>query len=131
MLRNLLLLLSTAVGEVMAMDGRFLDLSANVMVHVEAIIVTTLITTARVYKRESPLLPALCYEHCSKYAILRSRYLHLSRLANQCLEQTRLSTSQRPMARFQQYAGLSALLSKIVRGAFQLILQIQEWKLVV
>jgi hypothetical protein len=39
MLQNLLLLLSIAVGEIM------------VMVHVEAIIVTTLITTARVYKR--------------------------------------------------------------------------------
>ena len=51
MLRNLLLHLSTAVDKIMVVDGRFLDLSTNVMVHVEAIIVTTLIATARVYKR--------------------------------------------------------------------------------
>jgi hypothetical protein len=75
MLRNLLLLLSTAVGEIMAVDGRFLDLSTNVMVHVEAIIVTTLITTARVYKRTKQPLPAEYYEPCSKCITPRSHCL--------------------------------------------------------
>jgi hypothetical protein len=87
MLRNLLLLLSTAVGEIMAVDGRFLDLSTNVMVHVEAIIVTTLITTARVYKRQIQL-PAVCYAFCGKCIIPRSHYLHLTRLADQYMSGT-------------------------------------------
>ena len=67
-LRSLLLLLSTAVGEIMAVDRRFSDLSTNVtMANVEAIIITTLITTARVDKRQIVVpLPEVCYENCSK-----------------------------------------------------------------
>jgi hypothetical protein len=51
----------------MAVDRRFLDLSTNVMVEVEAIIITTLITTAQIYKRQiiSPL-PQVCFEDCRK-----------------------------------------------------------------
>jgi hypothetical protein len=83
MLRNLLLLLSTVVGEIMAVDGRLLDLSTNVTVHVEAIIVTTLITTARVYKRQTQQsFPQECYEDCSKYIIPKSHYSHLVRLVD-------------------------------------------------
>src|SRR5437763_11404088 len=84
-LRSLLLPLSTAVGEIMAVDRRFSDLSTNVtMAHVEAIIITTLITTARVDKRQIAVpLPQVCYEDCSKYIISRSHCLHLLRLANQ------------------------------------------------
>ena len=67
--------LSTAVGEIIAVDKRFLDLSTNVMMHVEAIIVTTLITTARVYKRTEQPLPAECYEPCSKCITPRSHCL--------------------------------------------------------
>jgi hypothetical protein len=76
MLRNLLLLLSAAVGETMAVDERFLDLLTNVVVHVEAIIVTTLITTARVYKREDQPLPSKCFGFCGKCIIPRSHCLH-------------------------------------------------------
>src|SRR5271170_2251667 len=89
MLRNLLLLLFTAVGEIMAVDGRFLDPSTNVMVHVEAIIVTTLITTARVYKRQTQqALPAACYEFCGKCTIPRSHRLYSARLADQYMSGT-------------------------------------------
>jgi hypothetical protein len=89
MLRNLLLLLSTAVGGIMAVDGRFLDLSTNAVVHVEAILVTTLITTARVYKRQTQqALPSACYQDCSKCIIPRSHCLHSARLANQYMSGT-------------------------------------------
>src|SRR5437762_13607932 len=54
------------------------------MMHVEAIIITTLITTAQIDKRQiiAPL-PDICYEDCSKYIISRNRCLHILRLANQ------------------------------------------------
>jgi hypothetical protein len=59
------------------------------MAHVEAIIVTTLITTARVYKRETQaVLPSVCFEDCSKYIIPRCHCLHLARLADQCMSGT-------------------------------------------
>jgi hypothetical protein len=79
MLRNLLLLLSITVGEVMAVDGRFLDLSTKVMLQVEAIIVTTLITTARVYKRDIKPLPEVCYDSCSKCIIPKEPLLTFSK----------------------------------------------------
>jgi hypothetical protein len=89
MLRNLLLLLSTAVGEIMAVDGRFSDLSTNVMVHVEAAIVTTLITIARAYKRQThEVLPAACYAECGKCITPRSHCLQSARLANQYMSGT-------------------------------------------
>jgi hypothetical protein len=89
MLRNLLLLLSTAVGEIMAADGRFSELSTNVMVHVEAVIVTTLITIARVYKRQThEVLPAACYAGCGKCITPRSHCLQSARLANQYMSGT-------------------------------------------
>jgi hypothetical protein len=130
--------LSTAVGEIMAVDGRFLDLSTNVMMHVEAIIVTTLITTARVYKRQTQqVLPAECYLLCGKCIILRSRCLHLARLANQYIypEQTNLSSSQRMAAGMQHYAdrtATSALPTRIVKSASRSIsiLQVQKRKMV-
>jgi hypothetical protein len=129
--------LSTAVGEIIAVDKRFLDLSTNVMMHVEAIIVTTLITTARVYKRQTQqVLPAECYLLCGKCIILRSRCLHLARLANQYIypEQTKLSSSQR-MTAGQHYAdrtAASALPTRIVKSVFQSIsiLQVQKRKMV-
>jgi hypothetical protein len=76
---TLLLLLSFAAGAMMVVDGRSLALLTDGTVHLEAKIITTLIATTQVHKRQTTLdFPDQCYDICSKLSILREQTLELT-----------------------------------------------------